>query len=49
MRYWYHPESDSLWTTEEDGFEAPTDGLVEEIDEAEYNRLKGLQEAHSAS
>jgi hypothetical protein len=32
MRYWYHPESESLWTTEaegEDHSETPTSEVVE--------------------
>jgi DNA polymerase I-like protein with 3'-5' exonuclease and polymerase domains/5'-3' exonuclease len=37
-RYWYHPESDSLFTT--DGTEAANDGLVEELDWTNYaNKL----------
>ena len=38
-RYFFHPESDSLFTTE-DGSRPVGDGLVEEIDEERYLRIK---------
>lgn len=43
-RYFYHPESDCLMRTE-DGSHPGTDGLVEEIDEEEYERVLRLQTA----
>lgn len=43
-RYFYHPESDSLMVTN-DGTHPGTDGLVEEIDRAAYDRIKAEQEA----
>jgi len=37
MRYWYHPESDCLWTGPDSTDEcARGDVLVEELDEQEY-------------
>ena len=44
LRYFYHPESDCLMATA-DGSRPGTDGLVEEIDAAEYNRIKAQQAA----
>lgn len=41
MRYFYHPESDSLWVEEKEL--AHTDGLVEEISYEEYLKLKTKQ------
>lgn len=41
-RYFYHPESDCLMTTT-DGSHPGSDGLVEEIDRAEYERIADLQ------
>lgn len=38
-RYFYHPESDCLMTTE-DGTHPGTDGLLEEIDRETYERLQ---------
>lgn len=35
VRYWFHPESDSLWTTN-DGSQPENDGLVEELSATEY-------------
>ena len=45
-RYFYHPESDSLFTSD-DG-EEQNDGLVHEITEAQYNALRAQRqgEAH---
>lgn len=40
MRYWYHPESDSLWSSEKDEL-LNSDGFVEEISYNEYIQLKG--------
>lgn len=40
IRYFYHPESDSLFITTDGSF--PTDGLVEEIDAEEYQRVRKL-------
>lgn len=38
-RYWHHPESGSVFTTEP-GEPEPTDGLVEQIDKDDYEKLK---------
>jgi len=40
-RYWHHPESSCVFTTE-NGEQAGTDGLVEEIDADEFARLSAL-------
>lgn len=37
-RYWYHPESDSVWSSTKDEI-LDSDGLVEEIDFAQYLQL----------
>jgi hypothetical protein len=38
MRYWFHPESDSLFTgKDEENFD---DGLVVELTKEEYEELK---------
>lgn len=37
MRYFYHPESSSLWSEEDDEPQHETDGLVVELTEEEYN------------
>lgn len=43
MRYWYHPESDCLFTTQTDEEAEKVltqgDGLVEEIDYEKYKEL----------
>ena len=41
-RYFYHPESDSLFTTT-DGSRPIGDGLAEELDEQQYREIKGKQ------
>ncbi len=38
-RYWYHPESDSLFSAPDSDEPNRSDPLVEEIDEAQYRRL----------
>lgn len=38
LRYWYHPESDSLWTSRKDELEN-SDGFVEELTYAEYEKI----------
>jgi len=43
-RYWHHPESSCIFTTE-NGEQAETDGLVEEIEEAVYLELQSLYAA----
>lgn len=42
MRYWYHPESDSLFTTPDS--EDAGDPQVDEITEADYRRIQWRQE-----
>jgi hypothetical protein len=42
-RYFYHPESNSLWA-ERSSVPPPTDPLVEEIDQATFERLKAENE-----
>ena len=37
-RYFFHPESGSLFTTEDGSF-PPSDGLVEEVDAEDYAKL----------
>jgi len=47
-RYWVHAESESVFATD-DGLDVKAkDTLVEEIDEAEYLKLKAEQEAQAA-
>lgn len=43
MRYWYHPESDALWQSDEQE-DARGDGTVVELSEEEY--LEGLERAY---
>lgn len=44
-RYWYHPESDSLFTTADDEPEiARFDPMTEELTEADYRRIQWRQE-----
>jgi hypothetical protein len=43
IRYWYHPESDSLWTSNVDEI-ARGDGLVEELSKEEYEAIQDKQE-----
>jgi hypothetical protein len=38
VRYWWHPESDSLWITD-DGEQVESDGFVEELTADEHARL----------
>ena len=40
MRYFYHPESDSLWTEENENAHIHTDGLIEELSYEQYTQLK---------
>lgn len=47
-RYFYHPESDCLMTTD-DGSHPGTDELVEEIDRDEYDRIMGQQKADAVN
>lgn len=42
MRYFYHPESESLWAQEDDE-DVNSDGLVEEIDKETYLRLQASE------
>jgi hypothetical protein len=42
IRYFYHPESDSLFTTT-DGSRPTGDGLVEELDESQYRDIERKQ------
>ena len=43
MRYFYHAESSSLWTEEDDSVDHEGDGLVIELTKEEYEeRLKSL-------
>lgn len=42
-RYFCHPESDCLFTTQ--GDQPATDGLVEEVTRAEYDKIRGQQSA----
>jgi hypothetical protein len=42
-RYWYHPESDALWSSNKDEL-LNSDGLVEEITYTEYEELKRKKE-----
>lgn len=43
MRYFYHPESDSLWAEEKELAHIHTDGLVEEISYEEFLTLQTKQ------
>lgn len=46
-RYFYHPESDSLWA-ERGTVSTPSDPLVEEVDKATFERLKDRHFDHDS-